>query len=158
MKNRLARLASRVCLLLLMPGMLQAAPPAARACPQETVTATDLIGHWQVTLGSSPGTVDNQAAPPVPVKHPVGHLHLHPHPEYPGSLRGTLHWAQRSLAVVADLDGEAFTLEESEDGRRISATWVGALAAGHCGQRIEGQRLGQGGSDTEGPTFRMQRR
>ena len=60
--------------------------------------------------------------------------------------------------VAADLDGDTFTMEESEDGQRIAATWVGTLVAGHCGRRLDGVRLGEGGAATEGPAFRLQRR
>ena len=118
-------------------------PSDRQACHAQALSAEDLVGAWQVTLLSEP------------VRH--ARLDLYPHPDYPGSLRGDLHWPQGRLAVAADLEGTALTLEESEDGRRISATWVGELVLGHCGRRIEGQRLGNGGADTQGPAFRLQR-
>ena len=34
-------------------------------------------------------------------------------------------------------DGE-FTMEESSDGKRISATWIGDVVEGSCGKEIRG--------------------
>ena len=46
------------------------------------------------------------------------------------------------LPVVADLDNGEFTLEESHDGQRIAATWLGEVVAGRCGRVLQGQRIG----------------
>jgi hypothetical protein len=44
--------------------------------------------------------------------------------------------------VVADLDDGEFTLEESHDGQRIAATWLGEVAPKSCGQALRGERIG----------------
>jgi hypothetical protein len=33
-------------------------------------------------------------------------------------------------------------LEESHDGARIAATWLGTVVAGSCGRALQGQRIG----------------
>jgi hypothetical protein len=82
-----------------------------------------LIGTWMVRVSgeSSPWTLKLQA-----------------HPEHQGSLRGV------QFSVVADMDDAAFTMEETQDGQRISATWLGTLKTGHCDQLIAGERHAEG--------------
>lgn len=69
-------------------------------------------------------------------------LQLGPHPEHLGSLRGELTQGALRYPVVADLDGQDFTLEESHDGQRIAATWLGEVLTGSCGQTLRGERIG----------------
>jgi hypothetical protein len=75
---------------------------------------------------------------------PLWTLTLGPHPEHVGSLRGELTDTkgpnQKPRAVVADLDDGEFTLEETHDGQRIAATWLGSLPWAGCGRQIQGQR------------------
>ena len=40
--------------------------------------------------------------------------------------------------MAGDVDNGAFTLEESIDGRAISATWSGSFADQACGKEIRG--------------------
>jgi len=40
--------------------------------------------------------------------------------------------------VAGDVDQGEFTLEESADGRSISALWTGAVVADACGKEISG--------------------
>jgi len=42
------------------------------------------------------------------------------------------------VQVVGDVDDGQLTLEESEDGKRISATWLGEVTEGRCGKEIRG--------------------
>lgn len=95
-------------------------------CPAaQDMTAEMLQGLWTVQLaGEAPWA-----------------LTLGPHPEHAGSLRGTLTQGPHRRAVVADLDEGEFTLEETHDGQRITATWLGSLPAAGCGRHIQGQRL-----------------
>jgi hypothetical protein len=69
-------------------------------------------------------------------------LQLGPHPEHQGSLRGELTQGTLRYPVVADLEGGEFTLEESHDGARIAATWLGTVVTGSCGRVLQGQRIG----------------
>lgn len=69
-------------------------------------------------------------------------LLLEPHKEYTQSLSGEINRDGVRARVVADLEDGQFTMEESEDGRRISATWLGDVVDGSCGREIRGRREG----------------
>ena len=66
-------------------------------------------------------------------------LRLGQHPELAGSVRGTLERAGKTAQVVGDVHDGELTLEESMDGKRISATWLGDVVEGQCGKEIRGQ-------------------
>ena len=100
--------------------------PTACPAPAE-VKPEQLHGIWTVQLDG--------AGPPWT-------LQLGPHPEHPGSLRGELTQGAQRYPVVADLEKGEFTLEESHDGQRIAATWLGDVVAGSCGRVLQGQRIG----------------
>jgi hypothetical protein len=109
--------------------------PTRSACPKgQDVSPEMLYGQWTAQIAGEP----------------VGTLSLGPHPEHAGSLRGELLQTQVQgsvrRAVVADLDEGEFTLEETHDGQRIAATWLGSLPDAGCGRQIQGQRTlaGQG--------------
>lgn len=100
-------------------------PPA---CPASAdLKPEQLHGVWTVQLDGA---------------GPHWSLQLGPHPEHLGSLRGELTQGALRYPVVADLDGQDFTLEESHDGQRITATWLGEVLTGSCGQTIRGERVG----------------
>jgi hypothetical protein len=100
-------------------------PPA---CPAPAdVKPEQLHSVWSVQLDGS---------------GPPWTLQLGPHPEDQGSLRGELTRGTLHYPVVADLEGGEFTLEESHDGARIAATWLGTVLAGSCGRVLQGQRIG----------------
>jgi hypothetical protein len=100
-------------------------PPA---CPSAAdLKPEQLYGIWTVQLDGA---------------DPQWSLQLGPHPEHQGSLRGELTQGELRYPVVADLDGQDFTLEESHDGQRITATWLGEVLTGSCGQTIRGERVG----------------
>ena len=100
-------------------------PPGCPA-PQD-VKPEQLHGAWTVQLDDS---------------GPKWTLQLGPHPEHRGSLRGELTQGALRYPVVADLDEGEFTLEESHDGQRIAATWLGKVAPKSCGQALRGERIG----------------
>jgi hypothetical protein len=108
--------------------------PTRNACPTgQDLTPEMLHGQWTAQIaGEAPWT-----------------LILGPHPEHAGSLRGELTQGPQRHAVVADLDDGEFTLEETHDGQRIAATWLGSLTASSCGRQIQGQRalMGQSSRD-----------
>jgi hypothetical protein len=103
------------------------------------VKPEQLHGVWAVQLDES---------------GPQWTLQLSPHPEHQGSLRGELTQGTLRYPVVADLDDGEFTLEESHDGQRIAATWLGEVVAGSCGSALRGVRIG---SQDRRQAFRMQR-
>lgn len=112
-------------------------PPA---CPASAdLKPEQLHGAWAVQLDGA---------------GPHWSLQLGPHPEHLGSLRGELTLGALRYPVVADLDGRDFTLEESHDGQRIAATWLGEVAQGSCGKVLQGERTVP---QEHRRTFRMQR-
>jgi hypothetical protein len=99
-----------------------------RNCPAPAdVQPEQLHGIWTVQLNGA---------------GPYWSLQLGPHPEHRGSLRGELIQGAQRYPVVADLDKGEFTLEESHDGQRIAATWLGDVVAGSCAQALRGERIG----------------
>lgn len=112
-----------LCLALGWIGPIQSAPPA---CPDAAnISALQLQGQWRVQLKAQ--------------AH-AWRLDLKPHPEHIGSLRGELDTGSQRFAVVADWDDGEFTLEESHDGQRIAATWLGKLSPNGCAQTLMGER------------------
>ena len=94
------------------------------ACPAATeVTALHLYGAWQARWDG----VDASAT-----------LNLGRNPDHPDSLRGTIRRGAQEALVAGDVDEGEFTLEESADGRSISATWTGTVVADACGKEIKG--------------------
>ena len=56
-----------------------------------------------------------------------------------GQTRASHNLRQSVQALVAgDVDDGEFTLEESHDGLRIAATWLGTVVPASCGQEIRG--------------------
>lgn len=107
-----------------------AAQPQA-ACPSpKDLKPLDLVGSWR-------GQVEGSAEPIV--------LLLRPHPRYRESLSGDIDRAGRRSKVAADLDEGELTLEESDDGVRISAAWLGDVVEGSCGREIRGSWQPTGG-------------
>jgi hypothetical protein len=92
---------------------------------EKECSANHLMGRWTAHI-------DGQPQPWT--------LTLGPHPEHLGSLRGTLTQGTLSYPVVADLDEGEFTMEESHDGQRIAATWLGQASGANCGKNLQGHR------------------
>lgn len=60
------------------------------------------------------------------------------HPELAGSVSGAVNRDGVKAQLAGDVDGGEFTLEESLDGQRISATWLGTVVENSCGKEIRG--------------------
>lgn len=86
-----------------------------------------LQGVWHAQLPGLPGQSERHAV-----------LHLHPHPELSGSVRGTVQRGAGTAQVTGDVHQGELTLEESTDGVHISATWLGDVVEGSCGKEIHG--------------------
>jgi len=102
--------------------------PSAPACPDasaQTPSNQRLYGRWLARI-------DGQPEP--------AQVLLHRHPDYDG-VRGTVSRPGQAPAQLAGdinpADGQ-LALDESQDGKRISASWTGALVAGSCGKRFSG--------------------
>jgi hypothetical protein len=111
------------------PSTLPALPAAAASAPTATCPApgevrqAHMLGLWRAEFqGLWQGAT----------------LLLEKHPEYAGSLRGAVNRNGEKALLAGDVDKGEFTLEESDDGKRISAVWLGDVVAGSCGKEIRG--------------------
>lgn len=111
------------------PALTPAPAPAPCLLPKE-VESKHLIGTWRVTQPEHP---ESSAV-----------LTLEPHPEHEDSLRGTLRSSQgeQTLTVwlVGDIEDGELVMDESLDGRTISAIWVVQPVAESCGRLLKGER------------------
>jgi hypothetical protein len=112
-----------IALIAMMP-CAQAAPAQPADCPHPAdVQQRHLLGLWHAEFEDhGPGAT----------------LLLEPHPEMDESVRGMVDRNGELAQVAGDVDGGAFTLEESANGTNISATWVGDVVDGSCGREIRG--------------------
>jgi hypothetical protein len=93
--------------------------------------APHLYGAWTVEMAAS------SAAGAASVR---GQVVLEKNAEHPDSISGWLTWNGSKVFVAGDIDEGSFSLEESDDGQRISAVWDGTVAQGSCGKAITGNR------------------
>jgi hypothetical protein len=118
------------------------APPASDATclAAAQILSVHLYGTWQVELiGSLPAT-DKAGTPLLPTPIERASMLLQKNPDYDDSLGGWLQWSNQKVSVVGDIDDGSFSLEESDDGTRISAVWEGEIMPGSCGKAITGTR------------------
>jgi hypothetical protein len=104
-----------------------------------------LVGTWRIDW--SDGARQRGEAPWT--------LTLAPHPEYEGSLKGSLSRGDEHHLVAADWDDQTLTMEESVDGQRISATWQATAAEGQCGREFRGGRFTDTEAGGDARCFRM---
>lgn len=127
------------CLFPLLRGAAAAwlclgASTLAQATPSACIDATEashetLLGHWQAQF--SPLDAPQSDAG-------TARLELTPHPELAASVRGRLQRAGATALLAGDVDQGDFTLEESINGKNISATWIGQVVPHSCGKEIRG--------------------
>jgi hypothetical protein len=115
------------------PATSPATPPAQ--CNDEVpMPVEQLVGLWQLSLWPDKASRDEADS--------QGAVLFEPHPEYPGSVRGRLKRTGPGNDLQALLSGDVvngeFNLDESDDGVRMSATWVGTPF--DCGTRLRGVR------------------
>jgi hypothetical protein len=97
-------------------------PKSACPAPKE-LTQQQAYGDWRVTWQ------DGGASEVLRFGH---------NPEVPDSLSGELKRGREKLQLAGDLEDGQLTLEESPDGKAISAAWEGKVVEGSCGKAIEG--------------------
>jgi hypothetical protein len=121
----------------------QTVSPLPDCTAPEAITPAHLYGQWQLTLG----------APENPASK--GQLVFERHPEFAGSVRGSL---EREMAgkpqkalVAGDVTDQGFQLEESADGVTIDAVWTGEVEPTRCGREIRGWRSVAEGRTTQEP-------
>jgi hypothetical protein len=123
-------------------------PPPAPACAQPAdLPPARLYGLWHLTLWP----LDGETGAPVS----RGTVLFERHPEYPGSVRGSLRRSapgnERQAFVSGDVvDGE-FHLDESADGVTMDAVWTGTPQ--DCGQALRGVRRPAEGRPADGPAL-----
>ncbi len=103
------------------PGMLAtpACPTTAQELPLEA-----LYGTWGVRFDDPPG--DSME------------VRLAKHPDYAG-VKGTITRGATAAQLAGDVDDQGqLTLDESQDGRRISGIWLGTQVPGTCGREFRG--------------------
>jgi hypothetical protein len=112
--------------------LLIAAAARAAACPSAAdVAQAHLLGEWQAQFeGAAPQSVT-----------------LGKHAEFAETVRGFIEREGRRIAVAGDVDDGDLTLEESEDGVRISAVWLGEVVEGSCGREIRGTWKAESATD-----------
>ena len=111
-------------LAVLLAGCAASGWAQAPACPDSSeVRQAHMIGLWRAELAG--------------VGH-VGTLLLEKHALYSESFSGTINRNGERRPVVGDVEDGDFTLEESADGVRISAAWIGEVVQGSCGREVRG--------------------
>ena len=104
-------------------GLKQETPTACPSRATELPVAA-LYGQWEVRFDGVAG---------------IATVQLGAHPEYAGGVRGTLTRASGVAQLAGDIDDQGvLTLDESQDGHSISATWSGDMQAGSCGKEFKG--------------------
>lgn len=95
------------------------------------VGALQLYGLWRAEWPATPGQPALTAT-----------LLFERHPELKDSVFGTIRRETMGHPQIAQLAGDVddgdFTLEESVDGRSISAVWAGRVVEDSCGKEITG--------------------
>ena len=113
-----------IALAIAALGSAASAQDVSRACPKPVeVTHEHLLGLWRAEFeGLAQGAT----------------LLLERHPELKESVRGAVNRNGERAEVAGDVDEGEFTLEESTNGTRIAATWLGDVVEGSCGREIRG--------------------
>jgi len=97
-------------------------------CAYAECAPADLVGTWQATIEGLPAAT----------------LQLANHPEFAGTVRGHLERDGKRIELSGDVDDGDLTLEESANGRNISATWLGEVVDASCGREIRGTWKAEG--------------
>ena len=124
MKVRPALLFAAAALACTLAAAQSVGQSVAAACPKaHEVAQAHLLGMWRAEFdGLAQGAT----------------LLLEKHPELTDSVRGRINRNGERAEVAGDVDEGEFTLEESENGVNISATWMGDVVEGSCGREIRG--------------------
>lgn len=106
--------------------------------PAKDIAPGQLVGLWRAEFAGGAGAT----------------LLLEPHPRYASSLAGEVNRNGERARIAADLDEGEFTLEESADGLRIDAAWLGDVVEGSCGREIRGTWQATGAAAARAFTLR----
>lgn len=103
-----------------------ALPAPSSPCPANAteLPVTSLYGVWEARIDGQSG---------------IAKVRLARHPEYEGSVRGTIDRSGAKAQLAGDIDDEGkLNLDESQDGRAISAVWSGEMQVASCGKEFKG--------------------
>ena len=106
---------------------LKSGAEGPRCLAAQDLVNTDLFGAWSLLLEGGGKSV-------------VTRMQLHRNPEFAESLAGRFDVEGKSFEVFGDIEAGAFDLEETNNGKDISAIWKGRVVEGSCGQTILGTR------------------
>lgn len=124
-------------LALLLSTQVQAQTPAA--CPAaDAVQPVHLYGEWSLELWKDGAPVNGPSMSGEPAWR--GRVRFERHPEFEGNVRGQV-WLREGVApdqLAGDVTDGELVLDESADGQRIDAVWVGVPQ--DCARRFEGTR------------------
>lgn len=120
---RAAALLCAACVLA-AAGRAQSSDGAVPCPAPHEMRALNLYGAWRAQWTGSDG--------------PDALLQLQRHPELSDSVRGQVERDGITALLAGDVDDGDLTLEESRDGKRISATWIGRVDPASCGKVIRG--------------------
>lgn len=118
-----------LCVLLVAQGA-NADPSTSEtktACNSGPVKTNELLGQWQVQWSG------DLAGEPTDAR-----LVFAANPEFADSLLGLLDLKQKRHELAGDIEEELLTLEESSDGKSISANWSLRAVSGRCGKELTG--------------------
>ncbi len=95
-----------------------------------------MTGRWHAIFGGS----GNGSSTGTSAADAIGDalIELGPHPDYQGSLQGSVMRGGATSPLAGDIEDGELLLEESANGTNITATWTGRVLDGSCGQTIEG--------------------
>ncbi len=106
-----------------------ATPAPASACVEAAdVMPQHLYGLWRAEFEGLPGAT----------------LLIEKHRELKESFSGAVNRNGERALLAGDVDDGEFTMEESADGIRISATWLGNVSEKSCGREIRGTWQAEG--------------
>jgi hypothetical protein len=106
-------------------------------CPDAIdVDAADMTGRWHAIFGGAGNGSNAGKTANDPSNDAL--IELGPHPDYQGSLRGSVTRGNSTSPVAGDIEDGELLLEESANGKNITATWTGRVLESSCGQTIEG--------------------
>jgi len=106
------------------------AAAAQEACPHASeVRQLHMLGLWRAEF-------EGQGH--------VGSLLFEKHALYAESFSGSINRNGDRRLLAGDVEDGEFTLEESADGKRIAATWLGEVVEGSCGREIRGTWSAEG--------------
>jgi hypothetical protein len=125
--------------ILLLAATAAAAQPTCRHA-SETRQA-DLLGLWRAEF-------EGQGH--------AGTLLLEKHAIYAESVSGSINRNGDRRLLAGDVEDGEFTLEESADGQRIAATWLGEVVEGSCGKEIRGTWTAEGDQKARAFVLRKQ--